>query len=38
MNMQISDVIGSILGWSAWSAVIGALAGWLTARATLRFN
>lgn len=38
MNMQIPDVIGSILGWSAWSAVIAALAGWLTARATFRFN
>ena len=32
------DILGAIVGWSAWSAVIAALAGWLTARATFRFN
>ena len=32
------EVMGAIVGWSAWSAAIAALAGWLTAKATLRFN
>ncbi|MFC3101684.1 hypothetical protein [Altererythrobacter lauratis] len=38
MTVQALDFISQIAGWSVWSAVISALVGWLTAKATLRFN
>jgi hypothetical protein len=31
-------MLGEILGWGAWSAVIAGTVAWLTARGTIRFN
>jgi hypothetical protein len=32
------QMLASILGWGAWSAVIAGVVAWLTAQQTIRFN